>query len=522
MNANLNSGVGLAQGGQIKGPGGPKSDAVPIMASDGEYIVNAKAASQFKDLLDAINFGPGVKGYAMGGPVMSPQSPIVLGAGGSPPPGTAAPGAMGASPILTRAPGLGGVNPGGPMMGAGPGMGMPPGMMQGMAGMGLPNQRQMLPMQGFADGGQVTNPFMQNGANPFMQGIVPGQGATPAPGTAAPGAVAGLTGVNPGGVMQTAPTPATFGLGSTAAQGGKATLPNIFGAGGAQSNNPAMGAGSFLNSIGSEGILGALQGLQNHQGGTPQPGPTGTTSTTGAVGSLASNPLFPGQGVGGYGALNAPFGQTTAALAQTPGYQFQLQQGDQGILNAASATGSVQSGNTLKALGSYNQGLASTDYQQALTNYMNQQSQAFNQQYDTSSLDFSQQQSASQDQFSDQLSAEQVAYNQALQAQQQQFNQSYDLASLSENAAAGLGSTSAAVGQSIGSDITGAGNALAAGTVGSSNAIGNALTGSTSSLSNALLLQSLLGTGASGAGFGTLGTLGTAGASSFLNSLYGP
>jgi hypothetical protein len=55
------------------------------------------------------------------------------------------------------------------------------------------------------------------------------------------------------------------------------------------------------------------------------------------------------------------------ALAQTPGYQFTQQQGEQGILNAASAAGGV-SGNTLTALDKYNTGLADQTYQNALTN----------------------------------------------------------------------------------------------------------------------------------------------------------
>jgi hypothetical protein len=55
------------------------------------------------------------------------------------------------------------------------------------------------------------------------------------------------------------------------------------------------------------------------------------------------------------------------ALAATPGYQFTQQQGQQGILNAASASGGV-SGNTLTALDRYNTGLADQTYQNALSN----------------------------------------------------------------------------------------------------------------------------------------------------------
>jgi hypothetical protein len=55
------------------------------------------------------------------------------------------------------------------------------------------------------------------------------------------------------------------------------------------------------------------------------------------------------------------------ALQNTPGYQFTRQQGQQGIMNAASASGGV-SGNTLTALDQYNTGLADQTYQNALNN----------------------------------------------------------------------------------------------------------------------------------------------------------
>jgi hypothetical protein len=64
---------------------------------------------------------------------------------------------------------------------------------------------------------------------------------------------------------------------------------------------------------------------------------------------------------------NANAGTIQQALAQTPGYQFTQSQGEQGILNAASAAGGV-SGNTLTALDRYNTGLADNTYQNALSN----------------------------------------------------------------------------------------------------------------------------------------------------------
>lgn len=56
------SGVGYANGGKIKGPGGPKADQVPIWASNDEFMVNAASAKAAGPLLDAINSNPSTAG----------------------------------------------------------------------------------------------------------------------------------------------------------------------------------------------------------------------------------------------------------------------------------------------------------------------------------------------------------------------------------------------------------------------------------------------------------------------------
>lgn len=55
-----------ATGGWINGPGGPKSDAIPAMLSNGEFVVNAAAAQRFGALLEIINRhgGRGFSGVA--------------------------------------------------------------------------------------------------------------------------------------------------------------------------------------------------------------------------------------------------------------------------------------------------------------------------------------------------------------------------------------------------------------------------------------------------------------------------
>lgn len=42
-------------GGQIRGPGGPREDRVPILASNGEFVVNASSTRRFRPVLEAIN-----------------------------------------------------------------------------------------------------------------------------------------------------------------------------------------------------------------------------------------------------------------------------------------------------------------------------------------------------------------------------------------------------------------------------------------------------------------------------------
>lgn len=62
-----------------------------------------------------------------------------------------------------------------------------------------------------------------------------------------------------------------------------------------------------------------------------------------------------------------PFG--AADFKTDPGYQFALNQGENAIINKRSAMGGVLSGNTLKDLSDYGQGMASQQYQNAYTRY---------------------------------------------------------------------------------------------------------------------------------------------------------
>jgi hypothetical protein len=136
-----------------------------------------------------------------------------------------------------------------------------------------------------------------------------------------------------------------------------------------------------------------------------------------------------GVGSGAYGSLTAPF--TAADYTKSPGYAFQFGEGVNAVDNSASRAGGIGGGNTLRALTTFGQGLANTDYQQAFQNY--------------------------------------------IQQQQQRYGMLSNTANSGQNAAAGLGGIATQVGGQVGSNIIGAGNALAAGQIGSANAIGGGL-----------------------------------------------
>ena len=55
-----------ADGGWVRGAGGPRADKVPMMLSNGEFVVNAAAAKRYSSLLEQLN-GFGQRGSSLGG-----------------------------------------------------------------------------------------------------------------------------------------------------------------------------------------------------------------------------------------------------------------------------------------------------------------------------------------------------------------------------------------------------------------------------------------------------------------------
>jgi hypothetical protein len=58
---------GMATGGLVQGIGGPKSDLIPAMLSNGESVINAQSTAMFRPLLSSINAIGGGKRFADGG-----------------------------------------------------------------------------------------------------------------------------------------------------------------------------------------------------------------------------------------------------------------------------------------------------------------------------------------------------------------------------------------------------------------------------------------------------------------------
>lgn len=141
----------------------------------------------------------------------------------------------------------------------------------------------------------------------------------------------------------------------------------------------------------------------------------------------------------------------TAALANTPGYQFSLTQGQNSVNNALAARGLAGSGGAVaKGAANYAEGLAGNTWQSV-------------------------------------VQALQGTYNSQLSGTQ-------GLVNTGEGAAGALAGVGTNTANSITGSITGAGNAQAA----AANATGSALASGANSLSTAALLQQLTGSGSSG------------------------
>ena len=120
-----------------------------------------------------------------------------------------------------------------------------------------------------------------------------------------------------------------------------------------------------------------------------------------------------------------------ASLQATPGYQFQLEQGLQGVSNSAAAKGSLLSGRQLKDVNNYAQGVASTGYQDAWTRAQQAYQNAF-----------ARGQGAYQQAFNNNQNVQNTAFNQANTNQSNQFQRLQNMGAAGQNAASGQGNYS--------------------------------------------------------------------------------
>jgi len=181
----------------------------------------------------------------------------------------------------------------------------------------------------------------------------------------------------------------------------------------------------------------------------------------GATTTLSSLLGTPGQG------LLTPWTQsfqapTEAQAEATPGYQFQLHQGENAMQNSAAGQGSLLTGRTLADLNNLAQGTASTNYQNTFNNALTQ--------YGT-------------------------AYQSFLNNQNNQYSRLMGLSGEGLQAAGGEGQLLGNIGGDIASLYGQKGAAAAQGTIGAANAYGSILPGMANGMMGGLTLSSLLGNG---------------------------
>jgi hypothetical protein len=173
---------------------------------------------------------------------------------------------------------------------------------------------------------------------------------------------------------------------------------------------------NYLLGIGTPGSAGSF-------GSSPNPW-TGSMGSAGTPATASSSPA------GSYGSLLQPF--TADMMKQySPAYQFQLQQGQQGVLNGDTAGQGALSGAALKDLISFNQDYANTAYNNEFNQYQTQQGNI--------------------------------------------YSRLSNLANLGQNAASNTGQQGTQLAGQAAQSATNIGTALAGGTVGAANAWSGAL-----------------------------------------------
>jgi hypothetical protein len=255
-------------------------------------------------------------------------------------------------------------------------------------------------------------------------------------------------------------------------------------AGGAPATSPPAGAGPPATPP------------AGYPAGQPWP-PTGsaTGAATGATApATGAPPAMTGEVPGGAGSLMTPFGEefnggqyafnpnSVDVLAQDPGYQFRLSEGQKALEHSASARGGALGGRAGKELARYGQDYASNEYGNAYNRAFQENQVGYNRAFQEY----------------------QNRYNIYNQEQGNQFNRLASLAGMGQTGvnqlnSAGTGFANAAsqnvlgTAANVGNYLTQGANAQAAGMVGSANAWNSGLSGMSSSAQNMYLMNMLFG-----------------------------
>jgi hypothetical protein len=209
--------------------------------------------------------------------------------------------------------------------------------------------------------------------------------------------------------------------------------------------------------VGAQSQLNYLLGI-----GTPDTLPD---NKAGAPGTAASS------SGGGYGSLITPF--TADYMKQySPAYQFQMQQGQQGVLNSDASSQGALSGAALKDLTGFNQNYANTAYGNAFNQYQTQLGNT--------------------------------------------YSRLAGVAQLGQNAAANTGAQGVNLANAQGQAVQNAGTALAGGTIGAANA----WTGATNNLGSLLAAYGGGGTPNSAGSYNSVMSSGNFGAPNSYGSGY--
>lgn len=223
--------------------------------------------------------------------------------------------------------------------------------------------------------------------------------------------------------------------------------------------------------VGGSAIVGAGSSLlgANKAANAQKDAATQASDTQRQMFDVTQENLYPYNVAGGHAVdllngrineLTSPVNMDEATLRNTPGYQFNLQQGTKAAQNSASARGLGLSGAAIKGATNYATGLADSTYQNQFQNAITNQGNA--------------------------------------------YNRLLSLAGLGENAAAGVGNAAVTTGQNIGNNLTSAGNAQGASYIAGANGVTNAANSLSSGyLTNQLLQNGLYGGGSGSSGYGS-------------------